>query len=156
MYADFKKFGFGDLMILDNKGQVSLEYLLIFAISLIILIAFTMPIANFGLEKTLDVSNSLDAKSELSKLSNAISQVYGEGQGSKQTVFITVNEPVNVKITNSYISASIKLNDNSFKKIKLNHNSNLDSGSIFLDKGENKIIVEWPIGNENMIIYKKY
>ena len=143
-------------MFLDNKGQVSLEYLLIFAISLILLIAFTLPIANFGLEKTLDVSDALDTKAELSKLSNAISQVYGEGQGAKQTVFLTVNKPVNVKISNSYISASIKLNDNSFKHFKLNHNSNLDSGSIFLDKGENKIIVEWPIGKENMIIYKKY
>lgn len=143
-------------MLLDNKGQVSLEYLLIFTISLILLIAFTMPIAEFGLEKTLDVSNALDTKAELSKLSNAISQVYGEGQGAKQTIFLTVNEPINVKISNSYISASIKLNDNSFKHFKLNHNSNLDSGSIFLDNGENKIIVEWPIGKENMIIYKKY
>ena len=143
-------------MFLDNKGQVSLEYLLIFAISLILLIAFTLPVANFGLEKTLDISDALDTKAELSKLSNAISQVYGEGQGAKQTIFLTVNEPINVKISNSYISASIKLNDNSFKHFKLNHNSNLDSGTIFLDKGENKIIVEWPIGKENMIIYKKY
>ena len=143
-------------MIKDNKGQTSLEYLLIFAIALFLLIAFTLPIAKFGTEKTLDVSNALDTKSELSKLSNAISQVYGEGQGSKQTVFLTVNEPLNVKILNSYISASIKLSDNSFKNLKLYHNSNLDSGSIFLDKGKNKIIIEWPIGRENMIIYKKY
>ena len=110
-------------MFLDNKGQVSLEYLLIFAISLILLIAFTLPVANFGLEKTLDVSNALDTKAELSKLSNAISQVYGEGQGAKQTIFLTVNEPINVKISNSYISASIKLNDNSFKHFKLLFNS---------------------------------
>ena len=143
-------------MIKDNKGQVSLEYLLIFAISLIILIAFTLPIANFALEKTFDVSNMLDVKSELSKLSNAISQVYSEGQGSRQIVFLTVDSPVNVKVSNSYISASIKLNDGNYKVLKLYHNSNLDSGRIFLDKGENKIIVEWPIGKENMVIYKKY
>lgn len=143
-------------MIEDNKGQVSMEYLLIFAISLIILIAFTLPIANFGLEKTFDVSNVLDTKAELSKLSNAISQVYSEGQGSKQIVFLTVDNPVNVKVLNSYISASIILNDGKIKTLKLNHNSNLDSGRIFLDKGENKIIIEWPIGKENMVIYKKY
>lgn len=143
-------------MIEDNKGQVSMEYLLIFAISLIILIAFTLPIANFGLEKTFDVFNVLDTKAELSKLSNAISQVYSEGQGSKQIVFLTVDNPVNVKVLNSYISASITLNDGKIKTLKLNHNSNLDSGRIFLDKGENKIIIEWPIGKENMVIYKKY
>lgn len=143
-------------MIEDNKGQVSMEYLLIFAISLIILIAFTLPIANFGLEKTFDVSNVLDTKAELSKLSNAISQVYSEGQGSKQIVFLTVDNPVNVKVLNSYISASIILNDGKIKTLKLYHNSNLDSGRIFLEKGENKIIIEWPIGKENMVIYKKY
>ena len=90
-------------MIKDNKGQISLEYLLIFAVSLILLIAFTLPLLEFGLENTMDLSNSLNAKSELSKLSNAISQVYGEGQGSRQTIYLTLDKPVDVKITSSYI-----------------------------------------------------
>ena len=86
-------------MIKEDKGQVSLEYLLIFAVSIILLIAFTLPLAQFGMEKSLDVSNSMNAKGELSKLSNAISQVYGEGQGSKQTVHLTLDKAINVKIT---------------------------------------------------------
>lgn len=143
-------------MIKDNKGQISLEYLLIFAVSLILLIAFTLPIAEFGLHETLDVSNSLNAKAELSKLSDAISLVYSEGQGSKQTLYLNMDNPAGVKITNSYISTSLKLSDGRIKSLKLNHNSNLDSGSLFLDKGENKIIVEWPVNNEKMTIYKKY
>lgn len=143
-------------MIKDNKGQISLEYLLIFAVSLIILIAFTLPLLEFALEKTMDVSNSINAKSELSKLSNAISQVYGEGHGSKQTIYLNLDKSVNVKITPSYISATVKLSDGKNKQIKLNHNSNLDSGSLFLDKGENKVIVEWPVDSEKMTLYKKY
>ena len=59
-------------MIRDNKGQISIEYMLIFAVSLILLIVFTLPLLQFGLENTMDVSQSLNAKSELSKLSNAI------------------------------------------------------------------------------------
>ena len=143
-------------MIKEDKGQVSLEYLLIFAVSIILLIAFTLPLAEIGLEKTLDVSNTMNAKGELSKLSNAVSQVYGEGQGSKQTIYMDLDKSINVKITNSYFSASYMMKDSKTKEFKLYHNSNLNSGSLFLDKGENKIIVEWPINSEHMIIYKKY
>lgn len=143
-------------MIKEDKGQVSIEYLLIFAVSLILLIAFTLPLAELSMEKTLDVSNSLNAKGELSKLSNAISQVYSEGQGSKQTVHLCLDKSINVKITNSYLSASYLMNDGKTKQFKLNHNSNLNSGSLFLDKGENKIIVEWPIDSGQMTVYKKY
>lgn len=143
-------------MMKENNGQVSLEYLLIFAVSIILLIAFTLPLAEISIENTMDVSNSLNVKSELSKLSNAISLVYSEGQGSKQTVYMTLDEPVNVKISNSYLSSNYKLNDGKYKDFKLDYNSNLNKGSLFLDKGENKIIVEWPVNDEKMIIYKKY
>ena len=143
-------------MIKDDKGQISLEYLLIFAISLILLIAFTLPLSQIAIERTSDVSNTLNVKSELSKLSNAIGQVYSEGQGSRQTVYLDVNEAIYVKITNSYLSASLKLSDGQLKSIALNHNSNLYSGGVNLDKGENKIIVEWPKKKKKMIIYKKY
>lgn len=143
-------------MIKEDKGQVSLEYLLIFAVSIILLIAFTLPLAEIGLEKTLDVSNTMNAKGELSKLSNAIGQVYGEGQGSKQTIYMDLDKSINVKITNSYLYTSYMMKDSKTKEFKLYHNSNLNSGSLFLDKGENKIIVEWPINSEHMIIYKKY
>ena len=143
-------------MIKEDKGQVSLEYLLIFAVSIILLIAFTLPLAQFGMEKTLDVSNSMNAKGELSKLSNAISQVYSEGQGSKQTVYLDLDKSINVKITNSYLSAPYMMKDGKSKELKLNHNSNLNSGSLFLDEGENKIIVEWPVDSGQMSVYKKY
>lgn len=84
-------------MMKENNGQVSLEYLLIFAVSIILLIAFTLPLAEISIENTMDVSNSLNVKSELSKLSNAISLVYSEGQGSKQTVYMTLDEPLMLK-----------------------------------------------------------
>lgn len=142
-------------MIMDDRGQISLEYLLIFAVSLIILIAFTLPLVETALENTLDVSDSLNAKNELSKLSNTISQVYAEGHGSKQTIYLSLNREINVKISNSYLSGSHVMHDGNIKEIRLIYNSNLNSGSLFLEKGENKIIVEWPVGQDKMIIYKK-
>ncbi len=141
---------------MDSKGQISLEYLMIFAVSLILLIAFTLPLSEIAIQDTLDVSNSLNAKSELSKLSNAINQVYSEGHGSKQTLYLDMDNSLTVKIANSYLSASVRLHDGSYKQLKIYYNSNLDSGSLFLDKGMNRIIVEWPINEENMQLYKRY
>lgn len=54
------------------------------------------------------------------------------------------------------MSSNYKLSDGKYKDFKLDYNSNLNKGSLFLDKGENKIIVEWPVNDEKMIIYKKY
>ena len=140
------------MMLKENSAQISLEYLLVFAISLIILVAFTLPLLEFEIENTLDVSDSLKIKSDLSKISNAISQVYSEGQGSKQTVFIKSDNSIRINVNKNSLSVNFKLNDNSNKKIKSNHNSNLLSSSINLKKGSNYITVEWPIGGENMII----
>ena len=48
------------------------------------------------------------------------------------------------------------MKDGKIKELKLNHNSNLKSGSLFLDKGENKVVVEWPIDSGEMNGYKQY
>lgn len=140
-------------MMLDDRGQVSLEYILIFAVSLIILIAFTMPFLNETMSDTFDVSDSLKTKVDLSKIADAIKQVYGEGEGSKQTVNIDVYKPVKIDVSNNQISSKIKLNNNQYKVEKINVHSKLKTGTFKLNKGKNSLVVEWPVGNENMILY---
>ena len=49
-------------MIGDNHGQISLEYLLIFTVSLIILLIFTLSLAENSIKDTLDVSDKLSVK----------------------------------------------------------------------------------------------
>ena len=141
-------------MIGYNHGQISLEYLLIFTVSLIILLIFTLSLAENSIKDTLDVSDSLDVKSDLSKIANAIKQVYGEGQGSKQTIKLNCKNKIKVNIQDNCISTSFKLNDNSKKEVKEYALSNIKKTSITLNNGENVIIVEWPINSENMLIYR--
>lgn len=141
-------------MIKDSRGQISLEYLLIFAVSLIILIAFTLPLLNESMSNTFDVSNSLKSKSDLSSLAQAIKQVYGEGQGSKQTVTLEVDKPIKIDIADNVISSKVKLNNNKYKVEKINVKSKLKANSFNLDKGKNSIVVDWPVGSENMNVYK--
>lgn len=139
----------------DNRAQISLEYILIFAISLLVLMIFTLPLAEDSIKNTVDVSDSLNARYCMSNIAQAIKEVYGEGQGSKRTLDIDSDKQIRVSVSDSYISCSVKLKSNSNKQIKENFKSNLKKTSITLNEGKNAIIVEWPVGSENMLIYKK-
>lgn len=139
----------------DSKGQVSLEYLLIFAVSLMVLLLFTLPLTEQSIEDTMDLADALDTKEELSKLTVAIKKVYGEGQGSKQTLKIHSDKNIKITIAQDHISCNLKLKDNSNKQIKEYFTSNLKKSSLAIYKGETIVVVEWPIYSENMLIYKK-
>ena len=86
------------MMVRDNGGQVALEYLLIFAVSLILLIVFTMPMVQLAIADTMDVSDTLNAKSDMSKIAQAVEEVYGQGQGSKQTVRIVSSKNLKMDV----------------------------------------------------------
>ncbi len=139
----------------ENRGQVSLEYMLIFSVSLMILIAFTLPFLEKSMDNTFDVSESLKTKSDLSKIAHAIRQVYGQGQGSKQSVNVDVNVPVKMDISSNQITSKIKLKNGDNKAVKINVKSKLKTDTFKLSKGRHTFVVEWPVGSENMRIYQK-
>lgn len=139
-------------MMGENRGQISLEYMLIFAIALILLMVFTFPMAELTVKNTLDISDTLKVKSDLLELSHAIEQVYSQGQGSKQTVYIDSPGDIRIDIDRSKVSCNFKLKDNSKKLIKVNHESNLEKSSVSLKKGMNAVVVQWPENNDVMEI----
>lgn len=141
--------------MIDNNGQVSFEYLMIFTISLIILIVFTLPLTHMAIGNTLDVSDSINVKSDLSKIAQAIKTVYGQGQGSKQELNLHNSKKIKLLISKNSISCTLKLKDSTKKTIKQSYNSNLEKTSVTLNKGDNNLVVEWPVGKSNMIIYRK-
>ncbi|MBQ2666556.1 MAG: class III signal peptide-containing protein [Methanobrevibacter sp.] len=142
-------------MMRENRGQVSLEYILIFSISLILLIAFTLPMAEKSVESTLDVSDAIEVKSNLAEISRAIMQVYGEGQGSRHTIHVTSQKSIRVNVDEDSLSSDLRLKDGTYKRIKINHASKLKESFIQLSRGENTVVVEWPTGSESMVIYTK-
>ncbi len=139
----------------DNGGQVALEYLLIFTISLILLIVFTLPLSELTVKNTLDVSDTLDVKSDLSKIAQAVKKVYGQGQGSRQTVDITSSKDIQVNVANNCVSSTLKLKDGSSKVEKIYFKSTLPKSTLCISKGENSIVIDWPIDSESMQIYSK-
>lgn len=143
------------MMAKEESGQVALEYILIFAISLILLVVFTIPLTQQSVENTLDISDTLNLKSDLEKIAQAIMQVYGEGQGSRHTVNVICQRSIKVNVDADHISSNLKLKDGTYEPVKVDYDSNLAKSSIYLSEGENTIVVEWPIGCENMKIYTK-
>ncbi len=113
-----------------------------------------MPLLNEVMSNTFDVSDSLKAKDDLSKISHAVMKVYGEGEGSKQTVTLDIRKEVRIDVSNSQISSKIKLNGKQNKVVKINVKSTLKTDSFKLEKGKNSFIVEWPVGEKNMKLYK--
>ncbi|WP_406537301.1 class III signal peptide-containing protein, partial [Methanobrevibacter sp.] len=83
----------------DNRAQISLEYILIFAISLLVLMIFTLPLAEDSIKNTVDVSDSLNARYCMSNIAQAIKEVYGEGQGSKRTLDIDSDKQIRVSVS---------------------------------------------------------
>jgi hypothetical protein len=102
---------------------------------------------------TLDVSDTLNAKSDMSKIAQAIEEVYGQGQGSKQTVHIASSKNLKMDVSAGSISCNLKLKDGTSKVERIYFTSTLKKSGLILGKGENSIVVEWPQSAENMQIY---
>ena len=130
-----------------------MEYLLIFAISMIVLIVFTMPLVNQSIESALDVSDCIKIKGDLSKIASSINSVYGEGQGSKHTISFYSMKSFKVDVADNYLSCNLKLKNGKNKLIKVSCKSNLKASSVYIKKGENNVVVEWPVNSEVMSIY---
>lgn len=143
-------------MILDNKGQLSLEYLLIFSISLIILIVFTLPLANEAIENILDSSDVVLIKNNMNKIANGINQVYSEGESSKRTVYVEVKEDIQLDIHDKKITTDLYLRDNLIKHLEVSHSDSQLNTVVNLYKGVNKVVIEWPDNSTNIIVRCQY
>lgn len=142
------------MKIKDKNGQMSVEIIFLFAISIVILIAFTIPISQVTIENNLDVSNSLNTKHELLKIVNSIDNVYSQGIGAKQIIIIETNEKISVMIKSKTLSSELLLHDNKTKIFSYNHKADNIYCNLMLEKGVNKVLITWPESSKNILIDK--
>lgn len=108
---------------MDSRAHVSLEYLLIFLISLSILSMFSIPLIEDTVSDVNDIKKSMDIKNTLIELSNNVNLVYASGYGSKKT--ISMNIPCNMNIyyktknSRHYLYSYCVLSDNTKKEIEV-------------------------------------
>ena len=133
-------------LISDNKGQLSLEYILSSMIVILIISLISVPILLAAIDYSNDIIDSINSKNELSKITDAIDFCYSSGKGSKRIVYVDFNQDVNMKLYNDGENglASINLNlSNNTKEIGNSFNYPFLNENIHLSKGFNKIIVKW-------------
>lgn len=102
--------------MMDIKGQVALEYLLIFFVLIIILSTISIPLLLDSLETTNDVTTTIETKSFLIELEKNIKIIYSLDTGSKRNIAIYV--PCDLKLyynnnfNKNYLSTTLVLSDN--------------------------------------------
>lgn len=144
---------------LDNKGQLSLEYVLVFMMGILILTLISFPLVNYSIDSINDVLDSINSKSELEKLSDAIDYCYVSGKGSKRVVLLDFrkNNYVNLISSNNnktIIKSNVYLNNGELKNVSIESDASFDTNSLSFTKGFNKIIIQWSDYSNNLIIRK--
>ncbi|WP_295618392.1 hypothetical protein [uncultured Methanobrevibacter sp.] len=85
---------------LDNKGQLSLEYILSSMIIILIISLISVPVLLTTIDYSNDIIDSIDSKNEMSKITEAIDFCYASGKGSKKIVLVDFNQNANMKLYN--------------------------------------------------------
>lgn len=152
-----------------GKGQVSLEFLFVFAI-MVILLAYSVNNTTFQSGstsvETLKIQTALEAKNVANRIAGAISQTYSQGPGSKTTIYIKTSllaDPNTLqktfgssKITIAHSEKSIQItigdtsitsgeNKNTFSTITL-YNTTSTSSKYTFNNGLPRmltVVVEW-------------
>ncbi|WP_298536556.1 hypothetical protein [uncultured Methanobrevibacter sp.] len=134
------------MITLGNKGQLSLEYVLSSMIVILIISLISIPILLTAIDFSNDIMDSINSKSELSKITDAIDFCYASGKGSKRTVLVDFNRNVDIRIyndgKNGLASINLNLSGNS-EEITSNFDYNGLNENIHLSKGFNRIAVKW-------------
>lgn len=132
---------------MENKGQISAEYLLTVVVILVIIATVSIPLVGKSVNDTMDISQSADVENTVNSIANAVNIVYANGPGSKRT--ISVYMPITLSLTTdgSTIQMSVPLNTNGPKLIeaKINHNVSIPSPSF--EKGWHNVTVTWPVAD---------
>lgn len=131
---------------LDNKGQLSLEYILSSMIVILIISLISVPALLTAIDYSNDMIDSIDSKGELSKITDAIDFCYVSGKGSKRIVYVDFNQDVDIRLYNNgqkgIASLNLNLSDRS-KEITASFDYNDLNDNLHLSHGFNKILVEW-------------
>jgi len=138
---------------MENKGQISAEYLLTVVVILIILATVSIPLVGSSINNTMDISNSADVEKAVNSIANAVNIVYSNGPGAKRTISVYVPSNLTLTWDGTGIQMSVPLNNGTTKTIKAdtNHKVLIKPPSYF-DKGWHNVNVTWSLADNNSIV----
>jgi uncharacterized protein (UPF0333 family) len=129
---------------MDVKGQVSVEYLLVILVVLIVLGTVTIPMIGSSVSSSGDVSKSSDAKTAVDTIANAADLVYANGPGSKRTLSVYIPKHTDFTTGTDGISMTVPLSDSTTKVITRDTDSKLSTKNLnSVSVGWHTVVVEW-------------
>ena len=133
-----------DVIKMDVKGQVSVEYLLVILVVLIVLGTVTIPMIGSSVSSSSDVSKSSDAKTAVDTIANAADLVYANGPGSKRTLSVYIPNHTAFTTGTDGISMVVPLSDSTTKTITRDTDSQLSNKNLnSVSAGWHTVVVEW-------------
>ena len=138
--------------MMDEKGQVSVEYLMLIFVAILILGTITLPLVGKAIDASNDVSRASDAKIAVETIANAADVVYANGPGAKRTVSFYIPQNGMLVCNNNMIYFTIKFSNNTMRNITAITQYNITSNSMQLTKGWHTATITWPINTKSIVI----
>ncbi|KUK00517.1 MAG: hypothetical protein AB7D17_02725 [Methanobacteriales archaeon] len=138
--------------MMDEKGQVSVEYLMLIFVAILILGTITLPLVGKAIDASNDVSRASDAKIAVETIANAADVVYANGPGAKRTVSFYIPQDGTLGCDNNMIYFTIKFSNNTMRNITAITQYNITSNSVQLTKGWHNATITWPINTRSIVI----
>jgi len=138
---------------MEEKGQASVEYLLLIVVILIILASVTIPLVSSSVNSTMDISRASDAKNAIQNIANAVDLVYANGPGAKRTVNVYI--PLNLVLQGNNtqnIGMNVPLSGNETKYVNSDLNYNVTFDNANFNQGWSTVTVNWVVGNKAITI----
>lgn len=133
---------------LDDRGQLSAEYLLLLVVILAILSLVTIPLVGKSIDASTDVSKVSDASNLVNSYANAVNVVYANGPGAKRTLNLYVPvDNMTVATGGTKVNITLTLSDKTNKTVSGNTSYTLGPHTFNLTKGWHQAFVIWSPGN---------
>lgn len=139
---------------MENKGQVSAEYLLLLVVILIILASVSIPLVGKSITSTLDVSTASDTQNAIQSIANAVNIVYANGPGAKRTIDVYIPQSGNLNVDNTakIIYQELTFTDRSPKNITASIDYNTTITNPNPGKGWHQTQINWPTNATNIVV----
>ncbi len=133
---------------MDEKGQASVEYLLITLVFLIIIGSVSLPFIGKTLNDTTDVSHSSDASAAINSIANAVGIVAANGPGSARyiTIYFSESGTLDYNAANRTIEMPLTLNNGS-KVIDASVPNPVSFNVTSVNKASYNANITWTSGN---------
>ena len=139
-------------MSIGQRGQLSVEYLLLILVFLLILGSVTIPLIGSSIDAANDVSNTAAAKSIVDDIGNAVNIVYANGPGARRTLNVFVPTDMTLASNNqeNILTMTLQLSDEEDKLVSSNIDSNVVVRTTNLNRRNYEAVIYWPSGSSDI------